>query len=295
MLMKSKCVAILALGVAIAACGDKKKGVSDAPQGQVVAQVGGDEITMRELNVELRGAQLRSPEELKRAEIAALDAIVNRKILAAAARKQGVGDSADFQLTRQRAEEILLAEALQSQMGQKVARPSREEAEKYVATHPEIFAARKLYVIDQIQFGRPENPASLKEFEPLKSLDEVEQKLLRDNVEYRRVPSSIDARNAPAAMMKQIASLPANEVFLIPTGNTILVNQIKSARTIPFTGEPAIAFAQQVLASERVNGSVIKQLEAIRKAAGTVNYKKGYNAPGAAAAPAQAAGTPVKP
>jgi predicted small lipoprotein YifL len=50
--MKKRCVLLGAVGLlALAGCGDKG---GDAPKGQVVATVGGEDITVHELNAELQ-------------------------------------------------------------------------------------------------------------------------------------------------------------------------------------------------------------------------------------------------
>lgn len=277
---------VVMIAAALAGCGSDEAG-SKQPSGQVVATIGNDEITLRELNAELQGVRLPTAEALKAAEREALEVIINRKILANAAREQGLDDTAEFQLRERRTREVLLAEALQQQFASKVARPTREEAEQYIASHPNIFEQRKFYVLDQIQFARPANVHDLQAFKPLKTMDEVEQKLLSQGIEYRRLPASVDAVGTNPQMVTAIAELPQNEVFLVPSGNLIMVNQVKEARVIPFTGEPAIAYAQQLLYNEKAGKTLMKQLEGVRKAAGEVTYKKGYGKP--ANAPAKAA------
>ena len=271
----------------LSSCGGNggSKSDSGAPQGQVIAKVGGEEITQRELNLELRNLQLPDPAAMRTAERAALAAIINRKIFAKAARDLKLDDQAEFQLNLRRSEEGLLAQAYQNQLAVKIPRPTRDDAEKYIAAYPDSFGQRKFYIVDQIQFELGNNQNKLEGFHSMASLEDVEAKLLAEGIEYRRVPNSIDGRSVPPKVLAQIARLPKGEIFLMPGRNMVLVNQIREERIIPFTGEAAIAHAQQLIMSERINKAVNAELDSLRKKAGNVTYQKGYGPPAAARQP----------
>lgn len=254
-----------------------------------MATVGNDEITVRELSLELQNIPSSDPQAQKALERQALDVIINRKAFANAARKQGIDNSPEFQLARQRAEETLLAQALQRQLLAKVARPTREEAEKYVGSHPHSYAERKIFIVDQVQFPRDAKPEVLKAVGSMKTLQDIEQYFLANGIDHRRVPGSFDTRGAPTQLVEQITRLPASGIFVLPSAQMFVANQIRETRVVPFTGEEAIKQAQQILMNERVNGEVKKQVEQIRAAAGAVKYKPGYGPPQAAAAQAPAA------
>lgn len=272
----------------LSSCGGSGGSKNDggAPQGQVIATVGGEEITQRELALELRNLQLPDPAAMRTAERAALAAIINRKTFAKAARDLNLDQQAEYQLNLRRAEEGLLAQAYQNQLAVKIPRPTRDDAEKYIAAYPNTYAQRKFYIVDQLQFELGNNQNKLESFHSLKSLEDVEAKLLAAGIEYRRVPNSIDGRSIPPRVLAQIANLPKGEIFLMPGRNMVLVNQIREERIIPFTGEAAIAHAQQLIMSERVNKAVTAELDKLRKKAGKVTYQKGYGPPEAARPPA---------
>ena len=255
---------------------DSSSAGSKEPSGQVVAVVGGEEITVRELNQELGGMNTSDAQVMEAAEEAALNAIINRKLLAKAAREQGLEESAEFQLSQRRAEEVMLAQAMQRQVAQQVARPTREEAEAYMAAHPNIFAERKIYRLDQIQFAKEGGREVIERIKDLDSMNEVEQSLLGSGVRHTRAPATLDARSTPPELVAQIAQLPPNELFLVPGGNAVMVNQVLETQVEPFTGEDAIAHAQRLIFQERVGEALKKQLDDERKAAGQIQYNRNY-------------------
>jgi EpsD family peptidyl-prolyl cis-trans isomerase len=281
---------ILAAGLAsaalIALAGCNRGGTESAPTGQVIAKVGGQEITQRELTAELNGFTSQDEATTKKAQEAALQAIVNRKLLAHAAKEAGIEKSADFQLMQHRADELMLAQAYEQQIASKLPKPSQQEVQQYIAQHPNTFAQRKIFVLDQIKIPRSTDRKILDRLKPLHSNDEVEQALLSAGVDYAREPATLDASTAPPALTDQIVRIGSTEPFVLPSGNSITINQVKESRTVPFTGAPATELAQKALMSDRVSKAIKARMDELKKAAGGVQYQAGYAPPkeGAAAA-----------
>lgn len=293
--MRKGVIATLMLGTALmlAGCGDDAEGpAAELEKGQVVATVGGEDITIHELNAELQGVALPTGERRRAIEQAALQQIVNRRILAGIARERGIDETPAFVLQRKRTEEALLVQLLQQQLASKIQPPTRDQAEAFIRENPNLFAQRKIFTIDQIQFEQPEDLRTLAAFEPLQTMDEVESKLIQDGVEYRRLPATLDAVGANPELISQVLKLPPGEVFLIPTGRAVLANRVTDTRVEPFTGDRAIQYAMQVLQQQKLATAASSELdETLKKAREEVKYQTGYappepkQAPGAAPTP----------
>jgi peptidyl-prolyl cis-trans isomerase C len=284
---------VAASAATLAACG----GGDDAPlnKGQVVATVGGKDITVHELNAELMGLALPAGPQRKQVEMQALQGLVSRTILADIAREQGIEKTPAYGLQKRRADEALLVKMLQNDIASKVPPPTKADADKFMADNPDLFAQRKIFTFDQIQFKAPADLAQLKSFEPLKTLEQVEQRLIEDGTEYRRGPAKVDTVGANPDMIRQIAKLPPGEVFIIPNGGVIVASRISNAQVVPFGGEEAGKYAMQLVQMKRISDATEKAVgEKIKKAREAVKYQKGFEppkAPGAKpAAPAPAAG-----
>lgn len=286
--MRGNYATIVALGAAmlLAACGQGEDSTRALEKGQVVATVNGEDVTIYELNAELRGAQLPTdPKQRKLAEQAALQQIINRKILADLAIDKKLDKSPDYLLQERRAREGLLVQLLQQQIASQVPKPSRQDAERYMAQNPDRFAQRKILAIDQIEFAPPANAAKLREFEPLKTLGDIEQKLAADGTQFRRKPAALDSLGINPAVLKQILALPPGEVFIVPTGRGLTANVITGSRVEPFTDERATNYALNMIMQQRVSDAAKRDLEApIEAARKSVKYQDGYAPP----APARA-------
>lgn len=281
-------VALLAC-VAMSGCG-MIGGGSKAPKGQVVATVNGDEITVTELNRELGGAAPANPQERKAMEQAALQSIITRKLLAQQAKEEKLDKTPIFAAQEQQAEEAMLVGAMQRKFAAAVVAPTRADAEKFVADHPNMFAQRKVMVVDQIVVGKFK-PELMKEFEPMTTLEQIEAVLTRENLDFQRTTTVLDTLNAPEGLTTTLMKLPAGEIFIFPRGNAVFVNQIRDSRVMPFTGDRAITYAMAGLKSMRTQESVAKQVEAIRKGAESkITYNDAYKPAPPAKAPAAKAG-----
>lgn len=278
---KARHLLIPVVALAVSACnfnfgGSKPK----APTGQVVATVGGHEITVRQLNSELSGAAAVAPAAQKEQKRAALNFMIERTVLADEARKQGIDKDPDFILLSQRTMDALLAQQLQAKIAATVPAITLDEATRFENANPNIFAERKIFEVDQIRMNQPSDRAILAQLQPLKTLDEV-VKLLTDNkIPFQRGTTAIDAVGQNPKLIDAIVALPPQEVFVFPAGNQIMINQVKGARTEPFTGDTANKYAMNVLRLERTQTAVQRQMAAVlAKAKSTIVVSKDYMPP----------------
>jgi EpsD family peptidyl-prolyl cis-trans isomerase len=283
--------------IAMSGCG-LIGGGGKAPKGQVVATVNGEEITITELNREMGGVSPANAQERKAMEQAALQAIISRKLVVQAAKEQKLDKTPIFAQQQAQAQEALLVGAIQRKVAATVQDPPRSDAEKFVAEHPNMFAQRRVMVVDQVIAGKFD-PKLMKEFEPLKTLEEIEAVLARENIDFQRTTTVLDTLNAPQGLSETLLKLPPGEVFVFPRGNAVFVNQIRDSRVVPFTGERAVNFAVAGLKQMRTQEALNREIESLRKAAeAKITYNDKYKPekpkpgakPAAPAAPAAPAG-----
>ena len=191
----------------------------------------------------------------------------------------------------------MLAQQLKQKLITTVPQPTKEDAQNYIAAHPDIFLERKIFVVDQIRM--PRVPIDiLKSLEPLKTIEEIEAVLVKDNIPHQRGDATLDAVGANPQLIDFILKLPPNEVFVLPGNEGLLVNRIKETKVVPFTGDPAVQFATKWLTRTRTQDAVGRAFNQYLKAAQPkIQFNKDYApvkpAPASAAAPAAAAAQPA--
>jgi EpsD family peptidyl-prolyl cis-trans isomerase len=238
-------------------------GKPPAPTGQVVATIGNQEITLRQLQAELANVAITDPQQLKTAEQRALQLIITRTLMANAARGQGLDKNPDFALQRQRAIDAILADDLQAKVAASVPAPSQDEIQRFVSNNPDMFAQRKVWDVDQIRLAIPDNPNVLRPLAPLNTLQDVQAYLSSQHIDFNRSDSTVDAASLDPAVVAQIVKLPADTVFVIPAGRYVLVNQIKDTRVVPMKTDLTSKYAAQLLRSQHVQAAVRQEMQTV--------------------------------
>lgn len=292
-MMRKGFPAALFLGTALlTGCGNS--GEQQLEKGQVVATVDGKDVTVHELNAELQGINLPQGADRKAIEQAALQQVVQRRILADIARERGLDKTPMFLLQEKRAEETILAQMLQRSLASSIKQPTGQEVSTFIAQNPQLFAQRKIFTVDQIQFEAPKDMRQLAAYQPLKTMEEVEAQVKKDGLRYRRAPATLDVATANPALVQQVLRLPPGEIFIIPAGQAVVANRITGERVEPLAGEEANRLATNMLQQQRYQDLLKRDLEPkVKTARDAVKYQEGYAPPKAPNAPAAAPAAPA--
>ena len=283
--MLDKRFLLFAAPLALVACGDKES----APTGQVVATVGGEEITTTDLDSELNGATAPTPEGQKNLQRMALENIINRTILAQAAEADGLAKGPEFAVIERKARQAALVELLQRNIGKSLPQPSADEVDNFIVENPSMFANRKIFVVDQIVVPQA-NQELLKALQPVKTMAEAEAVLTRFNVKSNNTVGVIDSLTIPPQAAAQIGALPPNEVFIIPANGALRINHVRSSQVDPISGEQAKGIAKELLTRQRGQTAMQSSLsDRLKAGRGNVKYNDAFAPPKTpAAAPAGA-------
>ena len=255
---------------------DKVKGlVGGKPSGQVLATVGGEEITALELRAEMAGFNSRDPKVMKQAQQQALQQIIMRKLVAQKAKEDKLDKSQDYALQVMRGEDALLTQLYQRKIATSLPTPNRTEAETYVANHPENFANRKVLTVDQV-IAAP-GKIDPERYKPINTLEGVKALLDGEGVPYQENVAVIDSLSTDPRMMAQLDKLPPNEVFVIPQQGVLVFNHVSAARTVPFRGDLAVKYALNQLSQQRAREAVVKRMQTLRSdAESKIVYNEAY-------------------
>lgn len=272
---------------AVAAC--KLPWPTPAPRDPVIATVGSSRITKGDLAAEMANAPNADPARRQAMEQSVLRDMIARDILAQAAHAQALDKTPAFQRDRTRLVDNLLAQALQRKLAASAAAPGQVQTEQFMTSHPDIFAQRKIFTLDQIRMAPPSDPALVKTLGEQTSLDQIAALLTLHKVPFQRAAASLDALGAQPELVEALAKVPPGQLFVLPQGGALSVNVIMGAKTVPFVGPEADAYAQKILTAQNTQAAVQSGVKAIFvKAAKTVKLTKGYEAadPVAALSPA---------
>lgn len=281
----SKRLAISTLCAAAALLASCHKG---APEGQVAANVNGEEVTLQELNTEIQASNIPQNMDKKVAQQQALQRIIDRKLLLGAARDKKIDKTPEFQAQRQRAEELMLAETYAKQQLAAVPVPTDGDIRKFMVEHPNAFGNRETLQLDQIRF-RP-NPSDVKKLSIIQAdhnLDAVAAHLTSLGINFDRIRTGLDTAQVPTELIKAINNLPAGEPFVLPSNGVITVNVVVGRQSVPNDVAQARQAAVGAWRQQQFTKLIDNQLKAMRDSA-KITYQTGFAPP-----PPKKAGSPA--
>lgn len=248
------------------------------PTGQVAAVVGDDEITLQEINAEIGNAQLPKGADVKQVQQAALQRIVERRLLADVARDQELNKKPEYLIRERQLGDALLVQQLGEQARRSIRVPDSAAIDKFVAAHPATFAKREILLLDQIRFQMPANPIKLRMFEEDHSMDAVATKLKLLGIEFQRGNANLDTALLIQSVVTRLEALPAGEPFVIPQGGFVSVSSIIARKPAPLTGPAARPVAVQLIRNQEL-AKVLKQRLDAKQAETPVKYQDGFAPP----------------
>lgn len=261
------CASVALLG--LSAC-DKKA------EGQVVAVVDGDEVTAQEVNGEL-GVAAAQGEPTQQMRNVALNRLIDRRLLAAVARDEGVESSPEYILRKRQLEENLLVQMMGEKLARDQKQPTAQQVNQMMAENPQAFADRTVFALDQIVFQMPPRRDVFDALTPAKTMAEVVATLNKFGIKFQRGNNTIDSANLPPAVFQQFKRVGSSEPIVIPSGNTVTVAMIMQSEAAPISGPAARSVATNAHMRREVEKAMKTKLDAKRKAA-EIEYQSGFSA-----------------
>lgn len=263
--------AAIAAAVLLAGC-DKQ------PEGQVVAVLNGDEITLQELNTELGNVELPEGAASDEARNQALDNIINRRLLVGVAKEQGIDDSPEFVIRRRQLEEALLVQMLAQRTARPMKQPTSQEVSEFIAGNPQMFANRSILLLDQIRFATPPTQDYIKALEPAQTMAEVVSALNRLGIRFERANTQVDTATMSPELYQQITSVGSREPFVIPGPAGVAVSLLVSSRPAPVPENQVTPAATAMIQRRNLANELNSMIESAKAEAG-IDYQEGFTAP----------------
>jgi EpsD family peptidyl-prolyl cis-trans isomerase len=243
--------------------------------GQVAAVVNGDEITLAELNQEIGGDQLPKNVDKKAIQRAALQKIIDRRLVAQVAREDGIDKQPEFLARQRQAEELLLIQMFGQKLNRAARMPEASAIDKYIAENPTVFGERTIYQLDRIQFPIPADTKPLQAIKDDHSMDAVATRLNSLGIKFQRSAGGLDSAQIPPQVLARIKALPDGEPFAIPQGRLMTVAVVTGSETRPFVGPEARPVALERLRTQNLENTLGDRLKAARSSA-KIEYQSGF-------------------
>jgi len=291
-----------AITIAIAAliingCSDRLKQAT-----QVVAKVNDDEISVHQVNNALAGMQRLSPESvspeiISKARKEALTKLVNEQLAVQQAIAQKLDRSPAVMMQIDAAKREILTRAYLGQLVANLPKPSAEDIKKFYNDHPELFAQRRIYNLQEISLKNPH--PSLNDLQKLvagKSMADIAEALKKENVAYSRNSGTRAAEQIALPMLTELAKLKDGQTSVIETPQVVAIVHIDTSQLAPVNEEIALQHIPQFLMNEQAKVAINDNIDRLRRQAKIVymnEFKDGAQPTGTQTAVAAPASQPV--
>jgi EpsD family peptidyl-prolyl cis-trans isomerase len=242
---------------------------------------------VQELRAELAGYNAPDAKARKQAEQTALQNIIQRKLIAKAAAKAGIDKSPAFAIQKSRVDELLLVQSWQKALADAVPEPGPEQVRQFINQHPELFANRKVYVVDQVRMQATADPKLVADLKPLNTLEDIAKLLQSRGVRFEEARGALDSLQLGSAMVMQIDKLPSGEIFVLPLNGLLVANKIVETHVAPVPDATAQKLAAGAIKAQQAQESVKRMFGSV--VANHPKTKVVYNPAYAPAAPAKPA------
>ena len=222
--MKTTMGLLVASALALSACSKGKE--DDAPTGQVVATLNGDEITVADVQAEIGDPAQASTPEL---QSQALQRIVARKLLAAEARRRELDGTPLASILTKRAEDDALAQLLSRKVLEGTPKVSDNEIQEFLRTYPASVTQRRIINVDSLLVPKA-TPQLAEKLKALHTLGDAEALLSSQNVKYQKSGSVIDTLTLEPSFAAKLIETEGRDIFMVPQGDALQIGQIASSR-----------------------------------------------------------------
>jgi EpsD family peptidyl-prolyl cis-trans isomerase len=271
--MRYPIIATAFVALALTSCQKKASG-------QTVAVVNNEEITAAELNDQIASdPNMPGAGTSKHARNAALEALINRKLLAQQARSEGIDKSPEFlNRLRRGTDDLLIGMLLSRRLGTAQV-PSEQEINSYEAAHPQAFAGRENWTLSQIVYPTPKDPAIVAKLSAAKTIDEIAQTLTANGIQFTRGTRKIDTAVFPNGIYAQIGHLAAGSPFIAPGPEKTVASVITAREPAPTPADQGRQIAVSMMRKEQTDKLVQDRVKSLRTTA-KIEYQPGFG-PGA--------------
>ena len=266
--MRKSLIMACVLAGAIAGC-DRKA------EGQTVAVVNGEEITSAELNAELSRINIPAGIDKDKARAQILQAMVDRRLLAQQAKTDGIDKTPDFLNRERRGTEDLLIQMMAARQMNTAQLPSATQISDFQTGHPELFAKRETWTMDQLAYQTPTDPAALKRIADAGSMDAMVAALTQSGIPFNRAKSKVNTAAVPHEMWVRIDALSPGRPFIVPNGPRSVANAILSREPAVPSADEARSLAVQAIRQTDGRKLMETRLKSLRSTA-KIDYKTGF-------------------
>lgn len=266
-LAKKVCLPLL-MAALVAGCGDKKDAA--AGEQEVAAKVNGTELTVAQVDYALQRIPNLDQDQAKATSLKVVRNLVDQEVIAQKALADKLDSDPEVVQALDAARRQILVEAYMERKLGTMAEPTDAEVEDYFNQHPELFAERKIYRLQEIAIKAPQDKheAIRKQLDASKNLNDFVAWLKAENLPAKPAQGVKAAEQLPLDILPKLAQMPVGQAMVANAPDGLLVIVMAGAQSQPVTLEqarPALARVLKAMARQKAAKAELDALKAAAK------------------------------
>ena len=250
--------------ILVAGCGDKKDDKKVATQ--VAAKVDAEEISVHQINAVLSKAAGIPQERVQDAKKEILNRLVDQQLAVNKAIEEKLDRSPEIMMAIEGARKEILARAHLEKLAGTLAKPTPEDIKKYYAEHPQLFAQRRIYNLQELAVQKSDGllqPLQEK-VQGAKSMEDVVSWLKGRNVKVAASGGPKAAEQIPLELLPRIHEMRDGQAIVLETPQAILVMKVLASQAAPVDEATAAPRITQFLANQRATAAIADEMKQLR-------------------------------
>jgi EpsD family peptidyl-prolyl cis-trans isomerase len=248
---------IIVIALITSGCGQK-----DSPESQTLAIVNGDQITLHQLQAELKKAALSSDDSEATKKL--LASLVDRQLLVQEALKFNLDRSPEIVEAVESSKAQIYAQAYMSKKLTKLQDVSDDEVSSFISHHPEMFEHRRLFKTVDIIFANSNLDIKTMETKTT-TLEALESELNAKSIMYDKSSGQFLTDRLPLSVLPKISHLEKGDLLFAHNNNSVIVKSIEAITEIPVTKEAARSLARRILSQQAKQEFVQKEIVRLKE------------------------------
>jgi EpsD family peptidyl-prolyl cis-trans isomerase len=282
---------ILAVLVTLGGC-EKKEEQKAATQ--VAAKVNGSEISVHQINNILSKASGVTAENAPQAKREILNKLIDQQLAVDQAVEKKLDRSPNVMQAIEAAKREILSRAYLEQIAAAQSKPTADEVKKFYADHPELFAQRRLYNVQELAVPASGSTADeIKQWVSSgKSMQDIANALKAKNIQFRANAGVSAAEQLPLEIAPKYHTMKDGDTTVIQGPQALLVVHLVASQPQPIDETAALPRIEQFIANKHNTEVIAKEMKALRDKA-KIEMVGEFAA--ASTAPASSVATPTAP
>jgi len=260
-----KLAVLLLIPVITAGCGNKEE-TKAAATTQVAAKVNTEEITVHQVNSALARNPNIPPEAADRAKRDILNRLIDQQIAKHKAIEKKLDRKPEVMQALESTRNEILARAYLDSIGSAVTRPTPEEVKKYYADHPELFARRRIFNLQELVIQPVDGliPRLQAQVGKSRTIEDVAIWLDSQKIRFTANRGTRAAEALPLALVATLQSFKDGEMRVVAAGNSLNVFRVVSSQSLPVDEKAATPRIQQFLFNQRATEAITAEMKKLR-------------------------------